>query len=36
MLAAANDAAFAKRMNIPQDIAREYVAADQAKKKRKR
>jgi hypothetical protein len=36
MRAAANDAAFAKRMQIPQDVAREYVAADQAKKKRKR
>jgi hypothetical protein len=33
---AANDPAFAKRMGIPQDVAREYVAADQAKKKRKR
>ena len=35
-LAAANDPAFAKKMGIPQDVAREYVAADQAKKKRKR
>ena len=36
MRAAAHDAKFAKRMNIPQDVAKEYVAADQAKKKKRR
>lgn len=35
MLAAANNAEFARRMGIPQDVAREYVAADQAKRKRR-
>ena len=35
MRAAAHDPEFAKRMGIPQSIAREFVAADQARKKKK-
>lgn len=31
MRAAANDPAFAKRMGIPQKVAREFVEADKAK-----
>lgn len=34
MQAAAHDPKFAKKMNIPQSVAREFVAADQAKKQR--
>jgi hypothetical protein len=32
MAAAAHDPAFAKRMGIPQSVAKEFNAADQAKK----
>lgn len=34
MRAAAHDRAFAKKLGIPQSVAREYVKADQRKKKR--
>jgi hypothetical protein len=34
MLAAAHDRKFAKKLAIPQKVAREFVAADQAKAKR--
>jgi len=33
MAAAAHDPAFAKRMKIPQSVAKEFNAADQAKKR---
>lgn len=33
MRAAAHDAAFAKKMGIPQDVAREFAAADAQKRK---
>jgi hypothetical protein len=33
MRAAAHDKGFAKKMNIPQKVAREYVQADKAKAK---
>ena len=36
MRAAAHDPEFAKRMKIPQSVAREFVAADEAKKKKRR
>jgi hypothetical protein len=36
MRAAAHDKAFAKKMGIPQSVARDYVAADQKKKKGKK
>jgi hypothetical protein len=32
MLAAANNPKFAKKAKIPQKVAREFVAADKAKK----
>ena len=35
MRAAAHDPKFAKKVGIPQKVAKEYVAADQAKAKRK-
>lgn len=35
MRAAAHDKGFAKKLNIPQKVAREYVRADQKKAKRK-
>jgi hypothetical protein len=35
MRAAANDNAFAKKLGIPQNVAKEYVSADKAKTKRK-
>jgi len=35
MRAAAHDPAFAKKVGIPQPVAREFVAADQAKAARK-
>lgn len=35
MRAAAHDKAFAKKMGIPQSVAREFVKADMAKKKKK-
>ena len=34
MRAAAHDPKFAKKLGIPQSVARDYVAADQAKAKR--
>jgi len=34
MRAAAHDPAFARKVGIPQSVAREFVAADQAKKQR--
>jgi hypothetical protein len=33
MAAAAHDPAFAKKMGIPQSVAREFNQADQAKRK---
>jgi hypothetical protein len=36
MRAAAHSEKFAKKMDIPQKVAREYVAADKRKAKRKR
>ncbi len=33
MRAAAHDPKFAKKLGIPQKVAREFVAADKAKKK---
>ena len=35
MRAAAHDPKFAKKVGIPRKVAKEYVAADQAKAKRK-
>lgn len=35
MRAAAHDPQFAKRMDIPQHVAREYVKADKSKSGRK-
>ena len=35
MKAAAHDPAFAKKLKIPQKVAREFVRADQRKPKRK-
>ena len=35
MAAAAHDKKFAKKVGIPQKVAKEFNAADQAKKKRK-
>lgn len=35
MRAAAHDRTFAKKIGIPQRVAKEYVAADKAKSKRK-
>ena len=35
MQAAAHNPAFAKKMQIPQKVAREFVRADKAKAKRK-
>lgn len=35
MRAAAHDRSFAKKLGIPQRVAREYVKADTRKKKRK-
>lgn len=35
MKAAANNAEFARKADIPQSVAREYVEADQRKMKRK-
>ena len=35
MRAAAHDAKFAKRVGVPVSVAKEYVAADKRKKKRK-
>lgn len=35
MRAAAHDPAFAKKVGIPQTVAREFVAADQAQVARK-
>jgi hypothetical protein len=34
MRAAAHDKKFAKKLGIPQSVAKEYVAADKAKAKR--
>jgi hypothetical protein len=34
MRAAAHDRKFAKRLGIPQSVAKEYVAADKRKKRR--
>ena len=34
MRAAAHDPKFAKKLGIPQSVARDFVAADQAKAKR--
>lgn len=34
MRAAAHDPKFAKKVGIPQKVAKDYVAADQAKAKR--
>jgi uncharacterized membrane protein len=34
MRAAAHDKAFAKKLGIPQSVAKDYVAADMAKKKK--
>jgi hypothetical protein len=34
MAAAAHDPAFAKKMDIPQSVAREFFRADQAKARR--
>lgn len=36
MRAAAHDPAFARKMDIPQSVAREYVEADKRKGNRKR
>jgi hypothetical protein len=36
MMAAAHNKAFAKKMQIPQSVAKEFVAANQRKKKKKR
>lgn len=36
MRAAAHDPAFARKMGIPQSVAREFVKADRAKRKRKK
>lgn len=36
MRAAAHDATFAERNMIPQSVAREFVAADQAQSKKRR
>ena len=36
MRAAAHDPKFAKKMGIPKKVAKEFVAADKAKKKRGR
>jgi len=36
MRAAAHDPAFAKKMGIPQKVAKEYVAADKAKARKKK
>jgi hypothetical protein len=36
MRAAAHDKAFAKKMGIPQKVAREFVKADKSKKKKRR
>lgn len=36
MAAAAHNRAFAKRVGIPQTVAREFFAADQKKKKKKK
>ena len=35
MAAAAHDKAFAKRMEIPQSVAREFVRADRSKQRRR-
>lgn len=35
MRGAAHDSGFAKKMGIPQKVAREFVQADKGKKKRK-
>jgi hypothetical protein len=35
MAAAAHDPAFAKKMDIPQSVAREFFRADQRKARRK-
>jgi len=36
MRAAAHDPKFAKKMGIPVEVAKEFVAADEAKKKKTR
>lgn len=36
MRAAAHDEKFAKKMGIPQDVAKEFEAADEAKTEKKR
>ena len=36
MRAAAHDPKFAKKLDIPQSVAREFVAADAKKSKRKK
>ena len=36
MLAAAHDKEFAKKMGIPQSVAKEFVAADKKKGKKKK
>jgi len=36
MQAAAHDPKFAKKIGIPQDVAREFEAADKAKDEKKR
>lgn len=36
MRAAAHDPKFAKKMGIPQSVAKEYVEEDKKKKKRKK
>lgn len=36
MQAAARDPAFARKMGIPRRVAREFVLADRARKRRKR
>lgn len=36
MQAAAHDPAFAKKVGVPQKVAREFVAADKAKAKGKK
>lgn len=34
MLGAAHSASFAKKVGVPQSVAKEFVAADKSKKKR--
>lgn len=36
MLAAAHNKKFAKKADVPQSVAREMIAADQRKKRKKR